>query len=141
MTTAKPAQPAPQSIPVFDRDFDSFLDYLNDGSNHALISPKRFARVFSFDLQSLAAAAHVHRNTISRAPEAESIQGYLRASVRVLRAAADVAGSVDKAIYWYRNQPLPPFDYKTAQHLVSDGRTDEVVNYLQSLHAGFAGCS
>lgn len=136
---AKPAPPAPESIPVFDRDFDRFLDYLNDGSRSALISPKRFAKVCSIDLQSLAAAAHVHRNTVSRAPEAESIQGYMRASVRVMRAAADVADSVEKAIYWYRNNPLPAFDYKTAQQLVSEGRTDEVVRYLQSLQAGFSG--
>lgn len=135
----KPVPPAPDPVPLFDRDFNRFLDYLNDGANGALISPKRFAKVFSFDLQSLAAAAHVHRNTVSRAPEAESVQGYLRASVRVMRAAVDVAGSVEKAIYWCRNHPLPPFDYKTAQQLISEGRTDDVVRYLQSLQAGFSG--
>jgi len=136
---AKTAEAARDAIPAFERDFDVFLNYLNDGTNRAVISPKRFAQVFSFDLQSLASAAKVHRNTLSRAPESESIQVYLRASVRVLRAAADVAGSIDKAIYWYRNHPLPVFDYKTAQQLVSEGRTDDVVRYLQSLQAGFAG--
>ena len=137
--TAKAAKAMRDAIPAFERDFDTFLNYLNDGANRAVISPQRFARVLSFDLQSLAAAANVHRNTVSRAPESESIQIYLRASVRVLRAAVDVAGSIDKAIYWYRNHPLPVFDYKTAQQLVSEGRTDDVVRYLQSLQTGFAG--
>jgi murein L,D-transpeptidase YcbB/YkuD len=136
---AKTAKAVRDAIPEFKRDFDTFLDYLNDGTSRAVISPRRFAQVFSFDMQTLAAAANVHRNTVSRAPESESIQVYLRASVRVLRAAVDVAGSIDKAIYWYRNHPLPIFDYKTAQQLVSEGRTDDVVRYLQSLQAGFAG--
>jgi uncharacterized protein (DUF2384 family) len=103
------------------------------------ISPKRFGQVLSLDMQTLAAKAHVHRNTISRAPNAESVQGYLRESVRVMRAAADIDGSVEKAIFWFKNNPLPPFDYKTPQDLVSEGRTEDLIRYIQSLQAGFAG--
>lgn len=127
------------TLPVFERDFDGFLEFLNGETNRPVISPRSFALVFNFDLQSLAAAARVHRNTITRAPESEGVQRYLRESVRVVRAAADVSHSIEKAIYWYRNHPIPAFDYKTGQQLISEGRTDDVVTYLQSLRQGFAG--
>lgn len=101
-------------IPVFERNFDGFMSYLHDvDASPASISPKRYGLALRVDMQTLAAKAHVHRNTIRRAPDAESVQHYLRESVRVMRAAADIAGSVEQAIYWYKNNPLPLFDYKT----------------------------
>lgn len=75
------------------------------------------------DVQTLATQAHVHRNTISRAPASESVQKFLREALRVIRAAHDLSGDVVRAIFWYRNEPLPPFGYKTAEQLVSEGRS------------------
>ena len=34
---------------------------------------------------------------------------------------------MDQAIFWYRNEPLQPFAYKTAEQLVSDGRSDDLI--------------
>lgn len=128
------------SIPVFERNFDQFLNFLQDmETGTASLSPKRYGQVLRLDMQTLAAQAHVHRNTISRAPQAESVQRYLRESVRVMRAAVDITGSVEKAIFWFKNNPLPTFDYKTPQELVSEGRTDTLIRYVQSLQAGYAG--
>jgi len=56
-----------------------------------------------------------------------------------MRAAVDITGSVEDAIYWFKNNPLPVFDYKTPQGLVSEGRTEALVRYIQSLQAGFVG--
>ena len=129
-----------EAVPVFERNFDGFMRYLCDvATSPASISPKRFGQVLRVDMQTLATKAHVHRNTISRAPDAESVQHYLRESVRVVRAATDIAGSVEEAIYWYKNNPLPTFDYKTPQDLVSEGRTGALIQYIKSLQAGFAG--
>lgn len=129
-----------EEIPVFAKNFDGFLHYLRDATVPSTsISPKRFGRVLHVDMQTLANMAHVHRNTLSRAPEAESVQQYLRQTVQVVRAAVDVVGSVEEAIFWFRNHPLPTFDYKTAQQLVSEGRTEILIRYIQSLQAGFAG--
>jgi uncharacterized protein (DUF2384 family) len=128
-----------EAIPVFERNFDRFLTFLNDDASPASISPKRFGQVLSLDMQTLAAKAHVHRNTIRRAPNAESVQSYLRDSVRVMRAAVDMAGNVEKTIFWFKNNPLPTFDYKTPQDLVSEGRTETLIRYIQSLQAGFTG--
>ena len=104
-----------------------------------MLSPKRFSDVLSIDLQTLAGQAHVHRNTLSRAPASESVQHFMREALRVLRAANDLTGDVGRAIFWYRNEPLPPFNYKTAEQLVSEGRSEDVLRYVESLEAGAAG--
>jgi hypothetical protein len=91
------------------------------------------------DLQTLAAQARVHRNTLARAPTSATVQRFLRDALRVIKAGTDVSGNVDQALFWYRNQPLAPFGYQTAEQLVSAGRTEDVLKYMASLLAGAAG--
>ena len=87
----------------------------------------------------LRAQAHVHRNTISRAPASRGIQDFLREALRVIKAATDLTGDLNKAVFWYRNEPLSAFGYKTPERLVSEGRTDDLLRYVTSLEAGVAG--
>lgn len=138
MITAEIAGPVGDAVPVFDKNFDDFMNFLNSDASPS-ISPKRFGLVFKVDMQTLAAQARVHRNTVRLAPDTETIQSHLRDSVRVMRAAADISGSIEKAIYWFKNHPLPTFDYKTPQELVSEKRTEALIKYIQSLQAGYAG--
>lgn len=56
-----------------------------------------------------------------------------------MRAAYDLSGDVGRAMFWYRNEPLPQFGDKTAEQLVSEGRTEDVLRYVGSLEAGAAG--
>ena len=67
------------------------------------------------------------------------MQKFLRQALRVMRAAHDLSGDINRAIFWYRNEPLQPFGYKTAEQLVSEGRTEDVLRYVESLEAGAAG--
>lgn len=125
---------------ALNHGFDGFIDFLRDPEAGAsTLSPTRFGDVLNIDVQTLATQAHVHRNTISRAPASESVQKFLREALRVMRAAHDLSGDVGHAIFWYRNEPLPPFGYKTAEQLVSEGRTEDVLRYVGSLEAGAAG--
>lgn len=129
-----------QLSPALTHGFDGFIDFLRDqGAGASTLSAKRFGDVLNIDLQTLATQAHVHRNTLSRAPASESVQKFLREALRVLRAAHDLSGDVSRAIFWYRNEPLSPFGYKTAEQLVSEGRTEDVLRYVESLEAGAAG--
>ena len=88
------------------------------------------------DIQTLAEQAKVQRNTITRAPGSRGVQDYLREALRVIKAANDLSGDLGKALFWYRNEPLSVFDYKTSERLVSEGRTDDVLRYVASLEAG-----
>jgi hypothetical protein len=128
------------ATPALNRGFEGLIDFLRDqDAGASTLSPKRFGDVLSIDIQTLATQAHVHRNTISRAPASESVQKFIREALRVIRAAHDLSGNVSRAIFWYRNEPLPPFGYMTAEQLVSGGRTEDVLRYVASLEAGAAG--
>ncbi len=57
----------------------------------------------------------------------------------MIKAAFSLSGDMAKALTWYRNDGIESFGYKTAEELVSDGRTDDILRYMASLQAGAAG--
>lgn len=122
-------------------DTATFQAFVNDLQldDTPLISPTRFAERLALEQQQLAQYAHVHRNTVARLPGSAALQEYMQAAVRVIHAATTVSGDTNKALYWYRNQPLQPFGFKTAAELVSDGKTEGVLKYLDSIDAGASG--
>jgi hypothetical protein len=121
-----------------DTGFNAFLAELQEPGK-PLISPVRFAQMLHLEQQKLAELAHVHRNTVSRMPASPRLQDFLRDAVRVLAAAFALAGSADRALYWFRSHPIQDFDYKTPEALVSEGRANAVIRYIESLHAGATG--
>jgi hypothetical protein len=126
--------------PVLDGTFQQFVEVLKDpDSPGPTLSPRRFSELLRIDLQTLAEQAHVHRNTITRAPSSRGVQDFLREALRVIKAATDLTGDVNRAVFWYRNEPLSSFGYRTAERLVSEGRTDDLLRYIASLQAGAAG--
>ena len=133
-------QTAVVDVPVLGGTYQHFIDYLRDpGTSAPVLSPKRFSQALNIDLQMLAEQAHVHRNTISRAPGSRGVQDFLREALRIIKAATDLTGDLNKALFWYRTEPLAVFGYKTAERLASEGRTDDVLRYVSSLEAGAAG--
>lgn len=126
--------------PVLGGTYQHFIEFLKDTDTLApVLSPKRFSQAMHIDLQTLAEQAHVHRNTISRAPNSRGVQDFLREALRVIKAATDLNGDLNKALFWYRTEPLAVFGYRTAERLVSEGRTDDLLRYVTSLEAGAAG--
>lgn len=131
---------SPTATPPIPNTFDGFMNFLRDPELPApVLSARRYGEALCIDQQTLAQQAHVHRNTLSRMPASESVQRFLRDALRVIRAATDISGEVGRALYWYRNEPLTAFGYKTAEQLVSDGRSEDVLRYVASLEAGAAG--
>jgi hypothetical protein len=118
--------------------FRTFADDLRD-PGQPVIAPDRFASAMHLRQQELAQLARVHRSTVAEAPTNAKLQGFMRDTLRVLSAAMGVAGDRDRAIYWYRNTPIPEFEHLTAEHLVSTGKTDAVVLYLRSIESGSTG--
>ena len=119
-----------------------FTRFLADISERKrpILSPSRFAERMDLNVQSIADRARVHRNTVSRAPESLAVQEYMRNVLRVLREAMDLTGGdINRSIIWFKNHPIADFAYRTADDLVADGKTDAVVNYLQSIRSGATG--
>lgn len=57
---------------------------------------------------------------------------------RVISAAEVVSEDRAKAIEWL-SQPLATFAGKTVLELIAEGRTHDVIGYLQSCESGFVG--
>ncbi len=126
--------------PTLGDTFEQFVDFLREADTPGpLLSPRRFCQALHIDLQALAEQAHVHRNTIARAPGSRGVQDFLREALRAIKAATDLSGNLNNALFWYRNEPLATFGYKTAERLVSEGRADDLLRYVASLEAGAAG--
>lgn len=59
--------------------------------------------------------------------------------VRALAAAIVVTRDPGKAWAWFHEQRLSPFGGKTAAQLVEEGRAQDVIDYIESMSAGFSG--
>lgn len=76
----------------------------------------------------------MHRNTLTRAPFSRGIQDFMRESIRVIRAATDhCGGDVDRALFWYRNEPIAIFQYQTPEQLITARRSEDLLRYVMSL--------
>jgi hypothetical protein len=128
-----------EPVPLFGEDFDRFRHFLAGGGAPAFISPERFCQAFGLSRQVLADRSHVDLSIIIRSPETDAVQSYLRQSSQAVQVAADTSGSVEKAVFWFMNYPLPAFNYKMPIDLVFGGRADDLMRYLASLQAGFSG--
>ncbi len=123
-----------------DPSFDAFFQSLHDTDVPGTpISPQRFCEALQIDPQTLAELAGVHPNTVARAPTSQDIQNFLCAAVRVIKAATDLSGDFNKALFWYRNEPIDVFHHKTAERLVGEKRSDALLRYIASVEAGWSG--
>jgi uncharacterized protein (DUF2384 family) len=102
------------------------------------ISPARLSEQMGMSLSSLSSSLGLHRNTL-RNTSSEAVQGRLREVLRVLSAASEVTGDVDRAIFWYLNEPIADYGHKTAHRLVAEGQAEAVVAYLSDLENGATG--
>lgn len=97
------------------------------------------ADALGLQYQDLAALAGVHRNTLRTHPESPRLQAALRDLMRVLSAAATVQPDTARAIFMIKNEPIPAFRHKTLIQLMQEGRTNDAIDYLESISAGFTG--
>lgn len=113
---------------------------LEDLREKDYLSPAKFIDLLRIDVATFADRAHVHRNTVSRAPESATVQDHIRQNIRVLKAVYDLnGGDLQKALVWFKNEPIREFDYKTPEMVVADGRADDVIKLLEMYDAGATG--
>lgn len=115
-----------------------FMDSIQE-PRKPYISPARLAKAAGLSVQELAALTGVHRNTVSQHPDSVHLQSRLRGIVKAIAAAVAVTGDIDKAIYWFRNEPIADYRHKTAAELVAEEHLAAVLAYLEDLHTGASG--
>jgi len=100
------------------------------------ISPHRLSNVLHISLLRLSELTQLHRNTLTRHPDSPDVQQRLGDVARIISQAADLVGDYQRAIIWFRHQPLSGFDHKTAEELVAAGHGDAVLEHLAMLSDG-----
>ena len=55
---------------------------------------------------------------------------------RILTLAKEMAGDEQRAVFWFKHQPIPGWAGKTAYDLVHEGRADQVLAYLEAVKSG-----
>jgi uncharacterized protein (DUF2384 family) len=100
------------------------------------LDPRRLLDLTGMQVQDLAALAGVDRNTVSRNPHSPRIQDAVSTVVRLLESATEVAGNMDRALLWYKHQPIEAYRFQTPAELVAKGHADAVIAYLDDLRHG-----
>lgn len=101
-----------------------------------LISPQLMSHVLHISLARLSQITKLHRNTLTRNPDSPDVQQRLGEVARIVSLAAELVGDQQRAIVWFRHQPLSGFDNKTAEELVAAGHADAVLEHLAMLSDG-----
>ncbi len=100
------------------------------------LSPKRMSNRLRIPMGELAKLTGVHRNTLAQSPGSPAVQKRLEPVARILAAAEELAGDADRAIVWFRHQPLPGHGGRTALDLIEEGHSAAVFAYLEDLRDG-----
>jgi hypothetical protein len=109
---------------------------LADIRERDFVSPQRMSQRLRLPLAELAKLAHVHRNTLAKHPSSLVVQKSLEPMVRILAAAEQLTGDADRAIVWFRHQPIAGHGGRTALQLVEDGQAGAVLAHLEDLRDG-----
>ena len=119
----------------------AFADVLESAreAGTSRLSATNIADALEMQYQDLAALAGVHRNTLRTHPESPRLQAALRDLMRVLSAATAVQPDTARAVFMVKNEPIPAFRHKTLLQLVQEGLTEDAIDYLESISAGFTG--
>lgn len=99
------------------------------------LSPQRMSKRLRLPIAEFAKLAHLHRNTLAR-PKSAAVQKKLEPIARILAQVEELIGDSDQAIVWFRHQPVPGYDGKTAQNLFEAGYASAVLRYLEELRDG-----
>ena len=109
---------------------------LDDLREDDVLSPARISHRLRMPLTDLARLVGVHRNSLSQRPAAPLVQKGLEPIVRILAAAEALTGDADRAIVWFRHQPIAGHGGRTAMELVEHGQASAVLAHLEDLRDG-----
>jgi hypothetical protein len=104
--------------------------------NTPFLSARNVAERLGVTLTELAGMIGVARNTLVAKTGARKVDSALSPVVRILAMASEMAGGEDRAAIWFKHQPIPGWAGKTAYDLVSEGKSDKVLAYLEAVRSG-----
>jgi uncharacterized protein (DUF2384 family) len=96
------------------------------------------AEVFHMTRGQLAETVGLARDTLQKTSrrDAPKTQARVGEMLEILSRVEAWAGGLPQAMAWYRAQPIPALDGRTAEALVKDGQATLVRDYLDHLAVG-----
>ena len=103
-----------------------------------IVDVSRMASGLFISRDQLAKTAGLPATTVAKRERslAAKPQHRLREMLEILARVEDWAGGEAQALAWYRAQPIPALDGRTAEALVQSGGAASVRNYLDHLALG-----
>jgi len=100
--------------------------------------PRKIAAALRTSAEEIAMTVGLGKDAMQRRTRISSdkTQRRLRELVEVLNKVEPRFGSELMAYAWYRSEPLPGFDGRTAMQLVQDGKAQQVLEYIDAVDAG-----
>jgi uncharacterized protein (DUF2384 family) len=100
--------------------------------------PRKIAAVLRTSAEEIALTVGLGKDALQRRARISSdkTQRRLRELVEVLNKVEPRFGSELMAYAWYRSEPLPGFDGRTAMQLVQEGKAQQVLEYIDAVDAG-----
>ncbi|HGN0706534.1 TPA: hypothetical protein ACKRMK_000913 [Pseudomonas aeruginosa] len=111
-------------------------------ANGAPYSVERYVEIFGLSPAAFAAQIDTYRHQqpgAASASDAEAAQRFIADVLQMILAVAESGVTVERAIAWFRREPLPIFEQRTAEQLVSHGQVAQVLQFLASWQAGSQG--
>lgn len=100
------------------------------------LSAHRLSQQLGITQAELAKLVGLARNTLAAKSGTRRVDVALSPIVRILAMAAEMAGDENRAVIWFKHQPIPGWAGKTAYDLVGLGRSDQVLAYLEAVRSG-----
>jgi uncharacterized protein (DUF2384 family) len=100
--------------------------------------PQKIAAALRTSAEEIALTVGLGKDAMQRRTRISSdkTQRRLRELVEVLNKVEPRFGSELMAYAWYRSEPLPGFDGRSAMQLVQDGKAQQVLEYIDAVDAG-----
>jgi hypothetical protein len=106
-----------------------------------LIEPERVANSLGLSKRQLAETVGLKQETFYKASRirAQKTQSRVKEMLEIVGRVSEWAGGKAQALAWYRAQPIPAFDGRTAEAIVKSGKAAALRDYLdQFAMGGFA---
>lgn len=100
--------------------------------------PRKIAAALRTSAEEIAMTVGLGKDALQRRTRINSdkTQRRLRELIEVLNKVEPRFGSELMAYAWYRSEPLPGFDGRTAMQLVQEGKAQQVLEYIDAVDAG-----
>ena len=112
--------------------------HITNFAEGGLFEPRKIAAALHTSAEEVAMTVGLGKDALQRRTRINSdkTQRRLRELVEVLNKVEPRFGSKLMAYAWYRSEPLPGFDNRTAMQLVQEGKAQQVLEYIDAVDAG-----